>query len=215
MIVGVELLGVVGLGCKLFGPGPFDPGALEELGDDEPLAAGVIADEPELVEFVPVELALVASAAVEVAEAGTTAGVFDGDDFVDLPSPLDLASPDFEEEPGAVTDGGVEVGGSSGIAGRGRRRGQGVVGRGDFRPHPPIRRGPVRRSAAAARGTLAPSICRRGRSPSQSVLRIQTRCETLRGHAGSRSSVTNGDGWSRFCGREGLGRSAGAHRFER
>jgi hypothetical protein len=78
-----------------------------------------------LVEFVPVELALVASAAVEVAEAGTTAGVFDGDDFVDLPSPLDLASPDFAEEPGAVTDGGVEVGGSSGIAGA-----VGVAGRG-------------------------------------------------------------------------------------
>ncbi len=131
VIVGVELLGVVGLGVEFFGADPFDPGVLEEAGvDDEALAAGALDDELELAEFVPVELELVelplvASAAVEVAEAGTTAGILGGDEFVDLPPPFDFASPDFAEEPGAVTGGGVQAGASSGIAGA-----AGVAGRG-------------------------------------------------------------------------------------
>ncbi len=145
------------------------------------------------VELELAEFALVASAPVEVAEAGTTAGVFDGDDFAPLPPLSDFASPDFAEEPGAVTGGGVQAGASSGIDGA-----VGVAGRGSSArrfPAAPARkaRASPLMSASGARGTLAPSICRRGRSPSQSVLRNQTRCETLRGQAGSRSSVTRGE----------------------
>jgi hypothetical protein len=148
VIVGVELLGVVGLGVELFGAGAFVPGVLGEGGvDDEPVAAGVLDEELELVEFVPfelelVELALVASAAVEVADAGTTAGVFDGDEFVDLPPPFDFASPDFAEEPGAVTGGGVQAGASSGIAGA-----VGVAGRGSSARRVPA--APARRARAS------------------------------------------------------------------
>ncbi len=170
VIVGVELLGVVELGVEFFGADPFDPGMLEEAGvDDEALAAGALDDEPELAEFVPVELELVelplvASAAVEVAEAGTTAGILGGDEFVGLPPPFDFASPDFAEEPGAVTGGGVQAGASSGIDGA-----AGVAGRGssgaESQLHPPGGRGPVRRSAQRrARDTRTVDLSTRKKS---------------------------------------------------
>jgi hypothetical protein len=209
VIVGVELLGVVGLGVELLGAGPFDPGVLEEGGvDDEALAAGAIEDELELAEFVPVELPFVASAAVEVAEAGTTAGILGGDEFVDLPPPFDFASPDFADEPGAVTGGGA----SSGIDGA-----AGVAGRGSS----------ARRVAAAParRARASPPVSAQRRARDTRTVDLSTRKKSITVGPAYSDALRNTSRPCRFtkqrhewggvieiCGREGLGRSAGALR---